>query len=197
MSTISIFGRLTGDPECKALQSGQLVTHFNLADNHGKDDQGKDKVSFFRVSAFGKAAEMIGNSCKKGHRLFVSGRFESRQYTNNSGQAATSLEVTLSEFQFGEIKADVQPQQAAAPVQNYAPQPQGYPQPQPQYVPQPGYGQPMQAPPAARPQQNYPPPYQGQPAPGYQPQQLPPQGYPPQGYPQPQQHMVPASDKPF
>ena len=101
MATINVFGRLTGDPEVKQGQNGNIV-HFNLADNHGKDQQGQDKVSFFRCSAFGKPGELIAASCKKGHRLSVSGRFESRKYTDNSGASQTSLDVTVNDFNFVE-----------------------------------------------------------------------------------------------
>ena len=123
MATISVFGRLTGDPEVKQAQSGNIV-HFNLADNHGKDQQGQDKVSFFRCSAFGKAGEMIAASCKKGHRLSVSGRFESRKYTDNSGASQTSLDVTVNDFNFVEqrdqaaqaAQAQATPASPAAPA---------------------------------------------------------------------------------
>ena len=134
MAVIHIFGRLTGDPETKLLpHNGGSVTSFSLADNHGKDKDNKDKVDFFRCSAFGKQADMIFNSCKKGHRLNVSGRFESRQYTNNSGQSATSLEVSVQAFDFVEVKEQAAPQQARpatapVPVQT-APQPQTYQDP--------------------------------------------------------------------
>ena len=40
MATISLMGRLTADPEVKATNGGN-VTHFNVADNHGKDGNGQ------------------------------------------------------------------------------------------------------------------------------------------------------------
>ena len=129
MATISIFGRLTGDPEVKPGNNGN-ITHFSLADNHGKDSQNVEKVSFFRCSAFGKQGEMILSSCKKGHRLNVSGRFESRVFTNNQGAAQTSLDVTVQNFDFVELRDQTQAQPAA---QTPAPTPAPVPQAQPQY----------------------------------------------------------------
>ncbi len=195
MNTITIHGRLTGDPESKQSQSGQVIANFSLADNHGKDNQGQDKATFFRCSAFGKSAELILNSCKKGHLLTVIGRLESSQYTNQQGQQATSLNVTLDRFGFCEPMNNGGQQQAAPPAQNRPPQqgygsppqqngynqpPQGYHQPPQQgygNAPMPGgYQQPGpqyggQAPqPPAPPQHSY-----NQP-----PQQPAPQGYPPQ-----------------
>lgn len=117
MATIHIFGRLTGDPETRLTpNNGGTVTSFSLADNHGKDANNQDKVDFFRCSAFGKQAELIFNSCKKGHRLNVSGRFESRQYQAKDGTKGTSLEVSVNAFDFVEPR-----DQAAAPPQQPAP----------------------------------------------------------------------------
>ena len=124
MAVIQVFGRLTGDPENKPGNDGRAIAHFSLADNHGKDNQGQDKVSFFRCSAFGKQAELILASCKKGHRLNVSGRFESRQYTGNSGPQ-TSLDVSVQNFDFVELRDQTQP---APPAQAPAPVPAAQPQ---------------------------------------------------------------------
>jgi single-strand DNA-binding protein len=133
MSVVNIMaGRLTGDPESKTTQSGNTMANFSIADNHGKDAQGQDKVTFFRCSAFGKQAEMILASCKKGHRLNVVGRLETHQYTNNSGQQVTSLDVTVSEFGFIEPR---QEQPMAAPQAQPQYQPPG-PAPAPAAVPQ-------------------------------------------------------------
>ena len=124
MATIHIFGRLTGDPETRLMpNNGGTVTSFSLADNHGKDANNQDKVDFFRCSAFGKQADLIFNSCKKGHRLNVSGRFESRVFTNNQGQQQTSLDVSVNAFDFVEPKSDAGPTQQAPAAQPPAPGP--------------------------------------------------------------------------
>lgn len=120
MAIIHIFGRLTEDPVSRQLPSGGTVTDFSIADNHGKDKEGKEKVDFFRCSAFGKQAEMIQASCKRGHRLNVSGRFASRVFKNNQGADQTSLEVSVAAFDFVEPRSDTQTQsapQTSAPAQ--------------------------------------------------------------------------------
>lgn len=174
MNTITIHGRLTGDPESKQTQNGgQAYTKFSLADNHGKDGQGVEKVTFFNCSAYGKAGELILNSCKKGHQLTVIGRMESSEYTNQQGVLKTSLNVTLDRFGFCEpFNAQAGQQQSAPPAQNKPPQ-QGYAQPPQGYAPQQGYGAPPQQGYAPQPGYNAPPAQQGyqalpqQPAPQY------------------------------
>ena len=209
MNTITIHGRLTGDPESKQTQNGgQVYAKFSLADNHGKDAQGNDKATFFNCSAFGKSGELILNSCKKGHQLTVIGRLESSTYTNQQGQQATSLNVTLDRFGFCEPFNAGNQQQSAPPAQNrpqqqgygQAPQQQGYGAPpaqqgyqqppqtynQPPQQPQGGYQQPPQQQGYGQPQgapQQPAPQYGQQPAPWSQQPQAPQQGFPPQNAP--------------
>ena len=182
MNTISITGRLTADAELQNGQSGSMA-HFDIADNHGKDKDGKDEVTFFRCTAWGKTADRVANTYKKGHLVSVSGSLKVRPYVSNDGQNKTSNDVNVSSAGFPMISAPQDNNQPAQqPQQNYGqPQP-GYQQPA-GYPPQAGYGQP----PAnyGQPQQQY-----ASPAPqGYGHPQPAPQGYPPQapGYSQPPQ----------
>ena len=123
MNSIAVTGRLTADPENKTGQNDQRTrTNFSLADNHGKDTQGNEKVSFFRCTAWGKSADLILNSCKKGHTITVFGSFESRKYTDNNGKEQTSLDISVDRFGFGDSGQSPQ-QQSPTP---------GYPQQQQQ-----------------------------------------------------------------
>jgi len=220
MNTITVIGRLTNDAESKQGQNS-IIAHFDIADNHGKDKDGKDEVTFFRCSAFGKTAERIVNSYKKGLLVSVSGQLKVRPYVDNNGQNKTSNDLTVNSAGFTMVSAphDQTQQQSAPPAQQqrppqqgYAqpPQQQGYAQPQQGYAPQQGYGAPLQgqpqqgynAPPAQQPQQQgfYP---QGapqqQPAPQYAPapQQPAPWAQPQQPAPQGQQHTYANPELPF
>jgi len=154
MNTITVNGRLTADAESKQGQNG-IIAHFDLADNHGKDKDGKDEVTFFRCSAFGKTAERVINTYKKGLLVTVGGSVKVRPYTDNQGQLKTSNDLTVNQAGFPMVSAphDQNAVPAAQPPQNgYAAPPQGYAQPPVGYQ-QPGHG----APPA---------PYAQPPAPG-------------------------------
>lgn len=133
MATVSLVGRLTGDPVLKNLEGGRQVVDFDLADNHGENE-----TTFYSCGAFGKQAELIVASCKKGHRLYVSGTLKSRKYTGNNGQAGMSLDLTVNEFRFIEAAPQPAAAPAPAPAPGYAPPAApGYaapaPTPQPQY----------------------------------------------------------------
>jgi single-strand DNA-binding protein len=54
-------------------------------------DEGTD---WYRVSVFGDRAERAAENLRKGNRVFVEGRFKTREFEGNDGQKRTSLDVT-------------------------------------------------------------------------------------------------------
>ena len=76
--------------------SGTPVTSFSLAVNNNRRDQNgewTEETEWFRVTAWERQAESVNQYLAKGRRVFVDGRLSTRQYTSNSGEARTSLEV--------------------------------------------------------------------------------------------------------
>jgi single-strand DNA-binding protein len=76
--------------------SGTPVTSFSLAVNNNKRDangEWTEETEWFRVTAWERIAESVNQYLAKGRRVFVDGRLSTRQYTSNSGEARTSLEV--------------------------------------------------------------------------------------------------------
>jgi len=76
LNRASLIGRVTKDPEVKALPSGKQVARFGVATNYTyKDKDGKkvENVSFHNCVAFGKLAEIIGQYVKKGQEVYLDG----------------------------------------------------------------------------------------------------------------------------
>ena len=104
---VTIVGRLGGDPETRYSQNGTLILSFSMAAD-GRRRGGNDSqpsTSWFRVSAFGQQAERLATMVErgyiaKGRQLYVEGQFEARPYQGNDGKERTSLDVTLTDWQF-------------------------------------------------------------------------------------------------
>ena len=108
MNKAIIMGRLTKDPDVKYTQTGKVVTQFTLAvDRPFKDAQGNKETDFIPVVLWGKTAELVGNSCQKGHRLLVEGRLQIRSYDAKDGTKRWVTEIIASSVEFIERKADV------------------------------------------------------------------------------------------
>lgn len=108
MNKVTLLGRLVKDPEVRYVQSGKCVTQFTLAvDRQFKDANGNKETDFIPVVVWNKAAELVGNSCQKGHRLLVDGRLQIRSYDAKDGTKRWVTEIIANSVEFVERKADV------------------------------------------------------------------------------------------
>jgi single-strand DNA-binding protein len=108
-ANITIVGNLGRDPETRYTPNGAMNVSFTVAVNlrPGRDASGQqqERTNWYRVTAWERLAEQLDRMAQqgwltKGRTVFVSGRFESREYTGNDGQQRTSLEITASEVSF-------------------------------------------------------------------------------------------------
>lgn len=106
LNKVVLFGRLTRDPEVRYTQTGKVVTQFALAvDRPFKDADGNKETDFIPVVVWGKIAELVGNSCIKGHRLLVDGRLQIRSYDAKDGTKRWVSEIIANGVEFIERKA--------------------------------------------------------------------------------------------
>lgn len=106
MNKVVLLGRLTSDPTVRYTQTGKVVAQFILAvDRPFKDAQGNKETDFIPVVLWGKAAELVGNSCQKGHRLLVEGRLQIRSYDAKDGTKRWVTEIIANSVEFIERKA--------------------------------------------------------------------------------------------
>ena len=104
---ITILGRLTKDPEVRYTPSQKVVASFTLAvDRPFLNQQGQREADFIPVVVWGKAAELVGNSCGKGHRLLVEGRLQIRNFDAKDGTKHWVTEVIASNVEFIERKSE-------------------------------------------------------------------------------------------
>ncbi len=107
MNKVILMGRLTKDPEVRYTQTGKVVTQFILAvDRPFKDADGNKETDFIPVVVWGKAAELVGNSCQKGHRLLIDGRLQIRSYEAKEGGKRWVTEIIANGVEFVERKSD-------------------------------------------------------------------------------------------
>lgn len=97
-SKIMIIGNLGRDPEMRYTPNGKAVTQFSVAVSHSRPDgQGgwiDDGTDWYRVSVFGDRAERTAEQLRKGNKVFVEGRFKSREFEGKDGEKRTSLDIT-------------------------------------------------------------------------------------------------------
>ena len=104
-----IMGHVGRDAEMRYTPSGQAVTSFSVAvTDQYKSASGETvkNTKWIRVSAWGKLADVCNQYVKKGMAVFVAGKLRGDKngnptiYTNATGQAASSFEMTAQEVKF-------------------------------------------------------------------------------------------------
>lgn len=99
-----LYGTLGRDPELKALPSGQSVVSFSMATSRTwKDQDGakKEETQWHNIVCFGKRADVLAQYVKKGDRLYVEGRIQTRSW-EKEGVKQYRTEIAVDDFQFGE-----------------------------------------------------------------------------------------------
>ncbi len=108
--TIIVVGNVGKDPEMRYTPSGQAVTSFSVATSRqyagGNGEQVKETI-WFRISTWGKTAEVCNQYVKKGSKVLIEGRLNPdkttggpRVWTKQDGTAASSFEVTATTVRF-------------------------------------------------------------------------------------------------
>ena len=96
LNKVMIIGNLGRDPEMRYTPSGQAVTQFTVAVNRNyKDGQGEwqEETEWFRVVAWGPLAERTAEYLRKGRKVYVEGRLQTRQWEDRDGQKRYTTEL--------------------------------------------------------------------------------------------------------
>jgi len=113
---VVIVGNLGTDPEMRYTPSGSAVTNFNVATNRrwtGSDGQQNEETCWFRVSVWGKTAEVCNQYLSKGRQVLVEGTLRPdpetggpRIWTDQNGQPRASFELTGRDVKFLGTRGD-------------------------------------------------------------------------------------------
>lgn len=126
MNHVTLIGRMTRDPEVRYTQGEKstCIANFNLAVDrrHKTEEQSAD---FIQCVAFGKLGEHVERYYRKGMKTAITGRIQTRNYTNRDNQKVYVTEVVVEEMEFAESKS-AQAQSYGQPQQNYAAPAQSY-----------------------------------------------------------------------
>lgn len=109
LNKVMLIGNLTRDPELKYTPSGAAVCTFGVATNRDwKTDTGekKEDVEFHNVVAWSKLAEICANLLKKGRKVFVEGRLQTRTWQAQDGTQKNRTEVVINDMVILDKKMD-------------------------------------------------------------------------------------------
>lgn len=97
---VELIGNLTRDPELRFTPSGAAVCTFGLATNRTYVSEGerKEEVDFHRLVSWNKLAELCNQLLKKGNKVFISGRLQTRSWEGQDGQTRNVTEIVIEDM---------------------------------------------------------------------------------------------------
>lgn len=102
-----LMGRLTATPELKQTQGGTSVCSFALAVARSYARAGEQpETDFIDIVAWGKTAEFVCKYFNKGQLIALSGRIQTRMWTDRNDNKRKAVEVVAEEVFFAEPKRD-------------------------------------------------------------------------------------------
>ena len=132
VNKVILLGNLGKDPEIKYMPNGNAVANITLATSETWNDKNsgekQEKTEWHRVVFFGKLAEIVGQYLKKGSKIYVEGKLQTRKWQGQDGQDRYTTEVvvdiggTMQMLDSRGGEAGFAPAQQAAPAQQRAPQ---------------------------------------------------------------------------
>ena len=83
LNKVSLIGNLGKDPELKYTPSGVAVATFSIATSESwkdKDGNAQEKTEWHNIVAWRKLAEICGEYLKKGKKVYIEGKLQTRNY---------------------------------------------------------------------------------------------------------------------
>ncbi|MBN1325977.1 single-stranded DNA-binding protein [Candidatus Falkowbacteria bacterium] len=96
LNKVMIIGNLTRDPEVRSTPQGASVVSFSVATNFGWTDangQRQEKAEYHNVVAWRKLAEIIGQYLRKGSKVYIEGRLQTRDWVGQDGVKKYRTEI--------------------------------------------------------------------------------------------------------
>lgn len=96
-----IIGNLTRDPEMRYTPAGRAVVSFGVATNRSwktADGVARDEAEFHNVVAWSKLAEIISQHLKKGDRVYIQGRLQTRNWEGKDGAKRNRTEIVVDDM---------------------------------------------------------------------------------------------------
>lgn len=143
INKVILVGNIGQDPEVRYLPNGGAVANVSLATSESWQDknsgQKQEKTEWHRIVFFGKLADIVSQYVKKGSKLYVEGKLQTRKWQDQNGNDRYSTEIVVGpggqmQMLDGRNDSGGQPQQQQPQQQPQQPNP--YAQAQSGQIPQ-------------------------------------------------------------
>lgn len=120
VNRVIIVGNLGKDPEIRYTSAGKPIANLTVATSESWKDkntgQKQERAEWHRVTFFDKLAEIVGQYLKKGSKIYLEGKLQTRMWKDKDGQDRYTTEIVGSEMKMLGGKNDGESRAAPAPA---------------------------------------------------------------------------------
>ena len=129
INKVILVGNLGADPDTRYTASGAAVSNLSVATSRSwRDKQSnemREETEWHRVVLFGRLGEIAAEYLRKGSKVYLEGRLQTRKWQDKQGQDRWTTEIIAEEMQMldsrGGGSAGFAPQQSRPAASNQAP----------------------------------------------------------------------------
>ena len=108
VNKVMLIGNLGGDPEIKYSTNGTAIANFSIATTENRKNSAgewEDKTEWHKIVIFGKQAEFCKDYLKKGSKIYLEGRLQTRTWEDQNNQRHYVTEVVGSNIMMLDAKS--------------------------------------------------------------------------------------------
>lgn len=112
LNRVELIGNLTKDPEVRQFQNGNEMASFSIATNRSyktEDGEKKDIPEYHNLVVFGKMVEICSKYLRKGSKVWIEGRLQTRSWEAKDGQKRYTTEIVMQQLIMLSAKKDGRP----------------------------------------------------------------------------------------
>ncbi len=102
VNKVILIGRLGSDPEVRYTPSGSAVANVSVATNRvwkDRDGNQNEETQWHKIVAWARLAEILKEYSRKGSRVYIEGRLQTRDWDDQNGQKRYVTEVVAENIQ--------------------------------------------------------------------------------------------------
>jgi single-strand DNA-binding protein len=103
VNKVMLVGNVGRDPEIRSTHSGTKIASFSIATSDTWRDKAtgerKERTEWHRISVWNEGlVGIVERYVRKGDKVYIEGKLETRKWTDQSGQERESTEIVLRSF---------------------------------------------------------------------------------------------------
>ncbi len=129
VNKVILIGNLGADPEVRYMPGGDAVANLRIATTDSWKDrqtgEKQERTEWHRVTLYRQLAEIAQEYLRKGARVYIEGRLQTRKWQDKDGQDRYTTEIVANDMQMldsrsggaggaGDMEAAPRPRRAAA-----------------------------------------------------------------------------------